>query len=186
MVKHRSNTRWPDGQDVGWHCVRSVSCTRRRVARVSWLSLKTTADGLSVVWPQTNGFRFPVWASKLVATVWWFEPQNLRDGFLVCAQNQAGYDLSVASQNRWEDEDGARYASRSSGLVRVEVSQVRIFQSDLKTVRSVMWMMHVASSCRLHRVQAEDGRVDMTGCVGPFYPNFTIFYVLPLIDILVF
>jgi hypothetical protein len=164
MAKHRLNTRWPDGQEVGWHCVRSISCTRRWVARVSWLSLKTTADGLSVVWPQNHwdGFSrfglkpmtsgFLVWSSKPAATVWWFEPQNLRDGFLVCAQNQAGYDLSVASQNRWEDEDGVRHASRSSGLVRVEVSQVRIFQSDLKTGRDVMWMMHVSSSCRLHRV----------------------------------
>jgi hypothetical protein len=29
-------------------------------------------------------------------------------------------------------------------------------------------MVHVASSYRLRRVEAEDGRVDPTGYVGPF------------------
>jgi hypothetical protein len=39
---------------------------------VSWLSLKTkVVEG------------FPVWASKPVASVWWFGPQNHRDSFLV-------------------------------------------------------------------------------------------------------
>jgi hypothetical protein len=36
----------------------------------------------------------------------------------------------------------------------------------------------VASSRRLRRVEAENGRVDATGCVGPFYPKIIIFYVL--------
>jgi hypothetical protein len=44
-----------------------------------------------------------------------------------------GYGLSVAPQNRWEDEDGVGHASRSSDLVRVEASQTRISQSGLKT-----------------------------------------------------
>jgi hypothetical protein len=47
-------------------------------------------------------------------------------------QNQVGFDLSVASQNRWR-EVSARYASRSSGLLHVEASLSRIFQSGLKT-----------------------------------------------------
>jgi hypothetical protein len=38
--------------------------------------------------------------------------------------------------------------------------------------------MQVASSWRVRRVEAEDGRVDETGCVGPFYPKIIIFYVL--------
>jgi hypothetical protein len=42
--------------------------------RVSWFSLKTkVVEG------------FPVWASKPVATVWWFVSQNHCGGFLVCA-----------------------------------------------------------------------------------------------------
>jgi hypothetical protein len=47
-------------------------------------------------------------------------------------------------------------------------------------------MVHMASSRRLHRVEGEDGRVDTMGCVGPFYPNFVILYVLGPRGILVF
>jgi hypothetical protein len=46
----------------------------------------------------------------------WFEPQN-----------QASYGLSVAPQNRWEDEDGAGHALRSSALLHMEASQARVF-----------------------------------------------------------
>jgi hypothetical protein len=38
--------------------VRSVPCTWRRGARVSWLSLKTKVDGLSMIWPQNNWDEF--------------------------------------------------------------------------------------------------------------------------------
>jgi hypothetical protein len=56
---HRSDTRWPGGQEVGWRRVRSAPGTWRLEARVSWLSLKTkVVDG------------FPVWASKPAALVW--------------------------------------------------------------------------------------------------------------------
>jgi hypothetical protein len=41
-----------------------------------------------------------------------------------------------------------------------------------------MWMVHMASSRRLHGVEAENGRVDASGCIGLFYPNFAIFIVL--------
>jgi hypothetical protein len=46
--------------------------------------------------------------------------------------------LSVAPQNRREDEDGAGHTSRSSCLLRVKVSRVRVFQSSLKTGRGAM------------------------------------------------
>jgi hypothetical protein len=58
---------------------------------------------------------------KITVTVSWFEPQN-----------QTGFDLSVVPQNRWR-EVGAGHASRSSGLLLVEVSRDRVFQSDLNT-----------------------------------------------------
>jgi hypothetical protein len=51
----------------------------------------------------------------------WFGPQN-----------QAGFNLLVASQNRWR-EVGAGHASRSSGLFGVEASLARVSQSGLKT-----------------------------------------------------
>jgi hypothetical protein len=54
-------------------------------------------------------------------TVSWFGPQN-----------QVGFGLSVAPQNRrWEV--GAGHASRSSGLLGVEASLARVSQSGLKT-----------------------------------------------------
>jgi hypothetical protein len=49
---HRSGTRWPGDREVNWCRVRSAPGTWRLGARVSWLSLKTKVDGLSVVWPQ--------------------------------------------------------------------------------------------------------------------------------------
>jgi hypothetical protein len=39
-------------------------------------------------------------------------------------------------------------------------------------------MVHVASSRRSRGDEAEDGRVDATGCIGLFNPNFTIFLIL--------
>jgi hypothetical protein len=51
---HRSGTQWSSDREVGWHHVRSVSCTWRLGARVSWLSLKTKVNGLLVVWPQNH------------------------------------------------------------------------------------------------------------------------------------
>jgi hypothetical protein len=38
--------RTGNGQEVGWHRVRSAPSTWRLGARVSWLSLKTKVDGL--------------------------------------------------------------------------------------------------------------------------------------------
>jgi hypothetical protein len=81
-----------------------------------------------------------------------------------------------------------RHASRSRDLLHVEVSQARFYQSGLKTGGGAARMVHVASLLRLHRVETEDGWVDATGYVRPFYPNFNfvIFYVLCLRSILVF
>jgi hypothetical protein len=54
-------------------------------------------------------------------TVSWFGPQN-----------QEGFGLSIASQNR-RRKVGAGHASRSSSLLSVEASLPRISQSGLKT-----------------------------------------------------
>jgi hypothetical protein len=45
-------------------------CTRRRGAQISWLSLKTKVDGLSVVWPQNHRDNFS-----------WFGLKTDGDGF---------------------------------------------------------------------------------------------------------
>jgi hypothetical protein len=47
-------------------------------------------------------------------------------------------------------------------------------------------VVHVAPSRRLCRMQVEDRRVDVTGCVGPCYPIFIIFIVLGHRSIVVF
>jgi hypothetical protein len=54
-------------------------------------------------------------------TVSWFGPQN-----------QAGFGLSAAPQNRRREVDTG-HASRSSSLLGVEASLARVFQSGLKT-----------------------------------------------------
>jgi hypothetical protein len=54
-------------------------------------------------------------AYKITATVSWFGPQN-----------QVGYGLSVAPQNRREDKDGVGHASRFSGLLHLEASLARV------------------------------------------------------------
>jgi hypothetical protein len=82
-------------------------------------------------------------ASKLVATVFQFGPQNQQLWFGdLCLkinamtswfepQNQTGYGLSVTLQNRREG-DGVGRALRSSSLFRVEASRARVSQSDIK------------------------------------------------------
>jgi hypothetical protein len=89
-----------------------------------------------------------------------------------------GYGFSIAPQNQWEDEADAEPASRSSDLLRLEASQASVSQSSLKAGRGTTQMVHVASSLRSHGDEAEDGRVDVMGCIRLFYPNFVIFIVL--------
>jgi hypothetical protein len=69
--------------------------------------------------PQNRQPWFDNLGIKITATVSWFE-----------SQNQAGFGLSVAAQNR-RREVGVGHASRSSS--DVEASLARVFQSGLKT-----------------------------------------------------
>jgi hypothetical protein len=63
-------------------------------------------------------------------------------------------------------------------LLRREASWAKVFQSSLKTGGGAMRMVHVATSRRSRGDEAKDERVDATGCIGPFYHNFTVFIVL--------
>jgi hypothetical protein len=90
------------------------------------------------------------------------------------------------SQNRRDDKNDMRHASRSNRLLHVKVSRAKVSKSGLKTGGGAMRMVHVASSRRLRRAEAEDGWIDAMCCVGPFYPNFTVFYVLDIMSILLF
>jgi hypothetical protein len=112
----------------------STPCIRRQGAWVSWFSLKAKVDGFSCFGLKTGGYDSSSLASKPLARVSWFGPQNrqLRFGDLAHKlnvmvshfrpQNQVGYGLSVAPQNRREDEDGVGHASRSSGMLRLEAT----------------------------------------------------------------
>jgi hypothetical protein len=87
--------------------------------------------------PQNWQLRFGDLGLKITVTVSWFGPQN-----------QVGYGLSVAPQNRPEDEDGTRHASRSSGLLHVEASRDRVSQFASKLAEMRQRVVHVAPSWR--------------------------------------
>jgi hypothetical protein len=44
--------------------------------------------------------------------------------------------------------------------------------------RTFPWVMHETSSQRSRRVEAEDGRVNVTGCIELFYTKIAILAVL--------
>jgi hypothetical protein len=46
-----------------------------------------------------------------------------------------------------------------------------------KLVEARLQVVHVASSRRLRGVEAKDGWVDVTSCVGRFYPKIIVFYM---------
>jgi hypothetical protein len=71
--------------------------------------------------PQNRQLWFGDLGLKITATVSWFGPQN-----------EVGFGLSVAPQNR-RREVGAGHASRSSNLLGVEASLARVSQSGLNT-----------------------------------------------------
>jgi hypothetical protein len=71
--------------------------------------------------PQNQQLRFGDLGLKITVTVSWFGPQNPAD-----------FGLSVAPQNQWR-EDGVGHKLRSDGLLHLEVSHARVFQSGLKT-----------------------------------------------------
>jgi hypothetical protein len=82
-------------------------------------------------------------------------------------QNQVGYGLSVTG-----------HALRSSGLLHLKASRLRVFQSSIKTDGGAMRMVHVTSSRRSCGDETEDGWVNAMGCIRLFYSNFVVFIVL--------
>jgi hypothetical protein len=109
-----------------------------------WFDFKTTRTVFSGLASKLVVTVFSGLALKSVVRVSQFEPQNrqLRVSDLdikitatvscFVPQNKAVFSLSVALQNR-RREDGAGHALRSSGLLHLEASHNRVFQSVLKT-----------------------------------------------------
>jgi hypothetical protein len=79
--------------------------------------------GFSSLDLKTGSYKFDDLGLKITAPVSWFGPQN-----------QVGFGLSVAPQNR-RRKIGAGHASRSSGLLGVKASLISVFQFGLKTDR---------------------------------------------------
>jgi hypothetical protein len=102
--------------------------------------------------PQNQQLQFGNFTHKITVAISWFGPQN-----------QVRYGLLVVPQNRWEDDDGAGQASRSSSLLHEEASWAMVSQSSLKNSGGRARMVHVASSQRSPGDEAEDGRVDAMG-----------------------
>jgi hypothetical protein len=100
-------------------------------------------------------------------TVSWFEPQN-----------QVGFGLSAAPQNRWED--ATVWDTHQDLAACFAWKQVELVFSSLasRPAEAQRRMVHVAPSRRLHQSQVEDGRADAMGCVRRCYPCFAIFIVL--------
>jgi hypothetical protein len=76
---------------------------------------------VSLFGPQNRQHWFGDFGFKITVTVPWFGTQN-----------QVGFGLSVAPQNRWRDIS-VGHTSRSSGLLHLEASRARVSQSDFKT-----------------------------------------------------
>jgi hypothetical protein len=75
--------------------VQSAPCTWRRGAHVSWLSLKTKVDSLSVVWRQNHWDGFLRFGLKTGGDGFlWFDLKTSGDGFLVESQHQGDGEFS--------------------------------------------------------------------------------------------
>jgi hypothetical protein len=94
---------------------------------------------------------FGVLGLKITTIVSWFG-----------SQNQAGYGLLVVPQNRREVDD-VGHVLRSSGLLHVEASRPRVFQSGLKndggatTGGACGTIVEVASRSSQRRMRRCDG-----------------------------
>jgi hypothetical protein len=85
-----------------------------------------------------------------------------------------GDGLLVAPQNRREDESAwGTYRDLMDCFAWKQVVQGF---SSLASRLVEVWMVHVASSRKLHRAQVEDGLVDAAGCIRHCDPCFAIFF----------
>jgi hypothetical protein len=75
-------------------------------------------------------------------------------------------------------EVDAGHPSRSSGLLDLKQVLLRFFNLTSRLAQARRRVVHVASSQRLRRVEAKDGRIDTMDYVGPVCPKITVFYVL--------
>jgi hypothetical protein len=159
--------------------VQSIPCTKRRGARISWLSLKTKVDGLSVVWPQNHCDWFPALGLKTECyglVIWASKSPRWFLGFGIKTKR----DTISRLHHKIDERMRTGHASKYIGLLRVEASRARVSQSSLKTGGAAARMVQVTLSRRLRRVEAEHAWVNAMGCVGPSIPtlSFSLYEVL--------
>jgi hypothetical protein len=175
------------------------------------LSLKTKVDGLSVVWPQNHWDGFSRFGLKTGDDgFFWFGFKTGGDGFPSSDLKTGSYGLVIwASQSpRWflglglKTKRAMVYRLRHKTDGRMKTAQgtyrdlaacfawkqVGLWFPSLasRLAEARRWVVHVAPSRRSGENQVEDGRVDATGCIGPFYRNFVVLYVLGPRGILLF
>jgi hypothetical protein len=114
---------------TGWSRGRITSCV------ICTVHKKTRSASFFDLTSKPRSLGFSVWTSKLTAPICWFRHQIIATISWFEPQNQAGYSLLVAPQNRRE-EDGARYTSRSNGLLRLKASRTRVSQFISKLVNA--------------------------------------------------
>jgi hypothetical protein len=79
-----------------------------------------------------------------------------------------------------------RHMSRSSGLLRAEVSRVRVSQFASKLVEARWRVVHLSLLQRSRDDQVNDGWIDVMDCVRLCYHYFIVFIVLGSSGILIF
>jgi hypothetical protein len=148
---------------------------------------------VATVWwfrPQNHLNCFLVWASKLRSMVWWFGSQNYCDSFLICTSKPSGRSLSVCASKPMSGWRWCEDTSTSSSLLHHEASQARVSQFCLKTGEGVTTGGGCGIITHVTWKWTEDGRLDGVRCgaveIRPNYPSLVVIFLLPHRVILVF
>jgi hypothetical protein len=138
---------------------------------------------------------------EMKSTDFLVEPQNQDRWFFGLCLKTDSFDLviwvskssrrflSLGLKNMWDSVwwlhhkiNGGRLARDTRRHVAACFAWKQVglgFSSMTLRLLEAWWrMIHVASSRRLHRDEAEDGRVDAMRCVGTFYQKIIVFYIL--------
>jgi hypothetical protein len=101
MIKHMSGTRWLDGREVGMTLCAICTVHKEARARISWFSPKTKVYGFSWFDLKTVGYSSCGLASKPLARVFWFEPQNRQLRFGDLAHKITTTVFSLCLKIKW-------------------------------------------------------------------------------------
>jgi hypothetical protein len=111
--------------------MRSALYTRKRGAWVSWLSIKTKIDGLSVVWPQNHWDGLSVvWPQNHWDSFFWFGIKTCGFGFFDLGLKTSSYGLMI-----WASKLSQRFLD-----LGLKIKWATIYQLHHKTDRRVKTM----------------------------------------------